>query len=303
MSECIRNVLDLHAKVLRGHPNLPTKDHDDRLTRSKDIEDLPRTQFYVWSVQEKDALQKHLVNAALLFSNSQNPDDSEIAHGEDIRLCIGALCEGASLLATTFQPHVLEGALLGFLGKKGESKEKIKSIVHRLGIKLTGTETVEVMRQMILREIDRIGRHGERRQPERRAVGLLPRVVVLKKELRRLMAIPVPGWWDVKEAGQILGLPSASRCPSEEELFRRYWKHEETNLASGMEARNDTFQKLVSEIRRKMHQQERSKLLVNRATVMSVDWVDVCRTGVLRKLFYMQQASLQIYLLQYHTNL
>ena len=291
-------MLDVYAQILRGNSNPLAGEHGDRITCSRDTEGLPRTQFYVWSAQEKDALQRHLVNAALTHPNSQNLriGDPENLHVEDVRLCIGALCEGASLLATAFQPHVLEGALLSFLGKGGKSKEEMKSIMDRLGIELTGTETVEAMRQKVIEEIDRLRHNGEHHETERRTVGLLPRIVVLKKELRRLVALPVPGWWDVKEAGQILGVPSASRCPSEEELFRRYWQSEALNLHSGMEARNDTCHELVNEIRHRMGRMpETSKLLVNCARVMSPEWVDVCRVEVLRKLFYMQQASMHIY--------
>jgi len=42
---------------------------------------------------------------------------------------IGALCEGAALLATSFQPLVLSGALLDFLGKDGPEVVKRTSVM------------------------------------------------------------------------------------------------------------------------------------------------------------------------------
>jgi hypothetical protein len=62
---------------------------------------VPRTQFYIFSPSEQVTLQTHLIDSAL----TSPPSDP------DIRLCIGALAEGASLLQTTFQPLILSGAL------------------------------------------------------------------------------------------------------------------------------------------------------------------------------------------------
>lgn len=291
VSNCIRVVLNLHGQILRGVSNSLTEEHRDKVRGNTDIEDLPRTQFYMWSAQEKEALQKHLVNLALNSTSPHFPgaDGPKPSHNDDIRLCIGALCEGASLLATPFQPYVLEGALLGFLGKGGQSKGEMKSIMQRLGIGMTRTDTVETMRQKIVAEIDQLRLGRERRHTGRKTVGLLPRVVVLKKELQRLVALPVPGWWDAKEAAQSLGMASGNRCPDEDELFRRYWQGEAANLKLGIEARNNTCQELVGEIRRRM--ERLTDILVNRARVLTADWVDVCRVDVLRKLFYMQQVS------------
>ena len=103
---------------------------------------VPRTQFYVYSSSENLILQRHLIEIALTLGPLVTT--LQVA----VRLCIGALSEGASLLSTAFQPLVLSGALLDFLGKKGaRTKAELQACLERLGLSNDGT--VEQLRLRI----------------------------------------------------------------------------------------------------------------------------------------------------------
>jgi hypothetical protein len=159
------------------------------------------TQFYVWSTGEQSLLQSHIINTAL--SSSTNVDD--------IRLCVGTLAQGASLLQTTFQPLVLSGALLAFLGKGKRTIAEYKACLERMDLPTEGT--VEVLRKRIDNETQRLQVESttpgtEDRQKE---FGQLQRIVILKKEIKHQLALPLPGYWDLPEY--------TTDCPSDEQIF------------------------------------------------------------------------------------
>ncbi|KAF9268559.1 hypothetical protein L218DRAFT_852695 [Marasmius fiardii PR-910] len=234
----------------------------------------PSAQFYVFSASENSALQTYLVNAALNSSESN----------DDIRACIGTLAQGASLLQTTFQPLVLSGGLLDFLTNKQKRKSDLIGCLERMNLPTNGT--VEVLRQRIqehLRKLQYQGA-GERRRKE---FGQLARVVVLKTEIERCLALPIPGFWDLPGCAAVLVAPSTEmRCPTDEELYATY--KDGSPLGPLLQDRNQSIFTVLCSYRKRLLASKKD-ILINTATPLSLNFMDLCREEKLRKLFYMQQ--------------
>lgn len=247
---------------------------------------VPRTQFYVFSFGEQIALQSHLIENALA-STSTN-----LGAGSDIRLCIGALSEGASLLSTSFQPLILSGALLDFLTRKGRlSKVELIACLQRLDLP-TGGSTEQLLAR-IQEEIQRLKSEGGRPvmtdtddQDRRAELGQLPRIVVVKKEVERLLAFPLPGYWDLPECASVL-IPVDPHCPSDDDILVHYRNGIDVQVITALQKRNWCVHQVIRHLRARVS--GTPGLLVNEARVLSSNFMDICRQESLRKLFFMQQ--------------
>ncbi|PPQ79589.1 hypothetical protein CVT26_015431, partial [Gymnopilus dilepis] len=237
------------------------------------------SQFYVWSSGEHVSLQSSIIQAAL----------TSAASTEDVRVCIGALSQGASLLQTTFQPMLLSGALLSFLANSKRTKAEYKVCLERMGLPTDGT--VEVLRKRIDAEVRRLqetsrttGYEGRRKE-----LGQLPRVVVLKKEIERQLALPIPGYWDLPECVRILSSAALS-CPSDEKIFSAYKNLENDEaLQALLVHRNRMMFHALTAFRALATSANGTSYLVNEAKVLSTKFMDICKEVNIRKLFFMQQ--------------
>ncbi|KAF5355004.1 hypothetical protein D9756_005484 [Leucocoprinus leucothites] len=239
------------------------------------------TQFYVWSTADRHILQANLINAAL----------SSDASADDARLCIGALAQGAALLQTAYQPILLSGALLGFLSKRRRLKREYQACLARMDLPTTGT--AEECRKRVEAAIIKLNEEKEdslRTGQKQRELGQIPRVIVLKREVERLFALPVAGHWDLEECTTVM-LPQRSAVdpPSEEELYRAFRRGSDAELQKWMEARNHAIHDVLMNMRERTCPPTGSQLLINEAKALSVNFMDLCRSDTLRKLFYMQQ--------------
>lgn len=237
----------------------------------------PLTQFYVFSPGEHAALQAHLINTALTSTHDK----------EDVRLCIGAFSQGASLLQTTFQPVLLSGALLDFIGKAQRTKAELKACLERLDLPTDGT--VAELRKRVQDELARYKSDEKGRSEDRRKeLGQLPQVVVLKREIDRLVALPIPGFWDLPECAAILVHPNdqARQSPSDEEIYHAYVAGKNTQPL--MQRRNRSAYAVLKNLRGHLKTTGHD-LLVNDAKVLTSNFMDICREEHLRKLFFMQQ--------------
>jgi hypothetical protein len=250
----------------------------------------PRTQFYIFSSNEEGTLQHHLVDAALVAD--ANDANAQAA----VRICIGALSEGASLLATSFQPLVLSGALLDFLYKKSRNKSELVLCLQRLGLPTDGT--TDRLRARVQDELSRL--KGDRTAPatgndddRRTEIGQLPRVVVVKRELERLLALPIPGYWDLPECATAL-LPSDPRCSSDDDIYALFKNGSAARVEAALKHRNRCVYDVLQNMRSRVscRADGRPNLLINEARVLSANFMDICRHGHLRKLFFMQQVLL-----------
>lgn len=243
----------------------------------------PRTQFYVFSAGERNALERVLIDSTLTGSFY----DEELGN-YPIKICIGALCEGASLLATSLQPLILSGALLGFLGKKNDfTSEELRICLSRLGLTSQGL-TNEEMRLKITQELERMRKQGRdainNTKPD---IGHLPRVVVLKQEIERLLAIPVPGYWDLPVCHALLttGVATETVCPSDETIYGFFIANDEKKLDTLLQTRNQCLIEVLYYARDIVG----PTTLVNEARVLTSEFMDICGEENLRKLFFMQQ--------------
>ena len=260
-----------------------------------------RTQCYVFSAAERSALQRSLINATL----TSDELDDEVQ--DAIRTCIGALCEGAAFLATTFQPIVLSGALLGFLAKKGGvTTAELKLCLRRLGLP-NGKGTDEEMRQRIRDELERLKDLGIRtggsnsdgteksvdKSDRRREIGSLPRVVILKNALEQLLALPIPGYWDLTGCHRDLRTSSLI-SPSDEDIYSVYIADQQADLERLLRDRNSCIYEVLCQARQRATNDGMSKkdILVNEARVLTSEFMDICCQDHLRKLFFMQQVRL-----------
>jgi hypothetical protein len=246
---------------------------------------IPRTQFYVFSSTEHAVLQRHLIDTALTLG----PLDSTLKAA--VRLCIGALSEGASLLSTAFQPLVLSGALLDFLGKKGARKKaELQTCLERLGLSNEGN--VDQLRMRITREIERLKKEGGRLNTgsSRMELGQLPRIVVVAREVECLLALPIPGYWDLPECASLL-LSQNLQCPSDEDIFLDHMEGRTEQIKIALQKRNWCIHEVIQNLRIRVASATtgRPELLVNEARVLSAEFMDICRQEHLRKLFFMQQ--------------
>ncbi|KAJ7270062.1 hypothetical protein B0H12DRAFT_1178144, partial [Mycena haematopus] len=248
------------------------------LSLNETVRPVPLTQFYVFSVGEQTALQSHIINSAL----ASTPDD-------DIRLCIGALAQGVSLLQTRFQPLLLSGALLTFMAKG--RKADLQTCLDRMGVPVSTSGSVDQLRARIQQEIQRLQNDGRSDEDDRRTeLGQLPRVVVLKKELESLLALPIPGSWDLAECALAL-LPKSSpdrKCPNDEDVFNAYKSNDQEALEDKLEQRNTSIYAVLQNMRARISSSG-ATLLVNDAKKLTSNFIDVCKEDNLRKLFFMQQ--------------
>ncbi|KAJ7686577.1 hypothetical protein B0H17DRAFT_1204242 [Mycena rosella] len=244
------------------------------------VRPVPLTQFYVFSAGEQAALQAHLIDSALTSPN------------DDLRICIGALAQGASLLQTTFQPLLLSGALLEFIAKGRRPKAELIACLERMGLPTSGT--AEELRQRIQDEIRRLqteGGRGPGDDDRRTELGQLPRVVVLRNEVESLLALPVPGSWDLAECAFTLLPPSSldRKCPDDEDIFNAYKNSGSREvLEDKLEQRNSSLYAVLQNMRTRIASSG-SKLLVNDARILTANFMDICKEENLRKLFFMQQ--------------
>jgi hypothetical protein len=246
-----------------------------------------RTQIYTYSPPERGVIISHLINAAVSDTNS--PDD--------VRLCLGTLCEGASLLLTDYQPFILSGVVLSLLSKKNSLKlQHLKTCCQRLHLDDTGT--VDVLRARIEAEQKRLAGAAEfaNSAPRRREVGQLAKVVVLQQEIQRLIALPIPGYTDLPQIAQVLPFGANIRCASDDELFAAWSSHDEAKLKVGLEARNRCMRVLVRNIRDRIALSGPvEKILLNDAKPLEkTGMLDLCRSKPLRKLLFMLQVSLSL---------
>ncbi|KAJ7647709.1 hypothetical protein FB45DRAFT_987359 [Roridomyces roridus] len=262
LSDILRRILDLNTTV----------------------KPAPLTQFYVFSTTEHAALQAHLIDRAL----TSMPPASE-----NLRLCIGALAQGASLLQTTFQPLLLSGTLLDFMTKGRRSKHELQTCLERMDLPTDGT--VEELRQRIQDEILRLqaegGRGNNGADDRRTELGQLARVVALKNVIESLLALPIPGSWDLTECAFLL-LPSSSpdrKCPTDEDVFDTYRNNGSLEvLEDRLEQRNATIYAVLQNMRARISATG-TRLLVNDARILTANFMDLCHEDHLRKLFFMQQ--------------
>ncbi|KAJ7476303.1 hypothetical protein B0H11DRAFT_1727332 [Mycena galericulata] len=255
----------------------------DILSLNAIVQPLPLTQFYVFSAAEQDRLHAHLVHKALTSTSGSN---------EDLRLCIGALAQGASLLQTTFQPPLLSGALLAFMAKSHRSKSELQTCLERMDLPTSGT--LPELRQRISDEIRRLQAEGVQTNgtnDQRAELGQLPRIVILKKQIEHLLALPIPGWWDLVDCAYTLLSPTSPYrdCPTDEDLFAMYNGSQCPEALHGrLDRRNKSIYAVLCDMQARVAESGTS-LLVNDAKVLTAKFMDVCKNTVLRKLFFMQQ--------------
>ncbi|KAL5483134.1 hypothetical protein ACEPAI_8363 [Sanghuangporus weigelae] len=260
----------------------------------------PRSQCYVFNAAERAALQRTLVEAAL--TSDKLDDDVQDA----VRTCIGAVCEGAALLSTTFQPLVLSGALMNFLSRKsGVSTADLKLCLRRLGLpSRKGTD--EELRKRIRDELERLKDGGKRirgsgidsaetpeseqAKSQRGEIGALPRVVVVKNAIEQLLALPIPGYWDLSGCHTLLRT-SSLECPTDDAIYSAFIGNCREDLDKMMNDRNLCIYEVLCEARKRATggRAEKTDILVNEARVLASEFMDLCSQDHLRKLFFMQQ--------------
>ena len=244
-----------------------------------------RTQIYTYSSPERGAIITHLISAAVSGTYSS----------DDIRHCLGTLCDGASLLLTDYQPLILSGVLLSFLSKKNGLKlRQLKTCCKRLQLDDTGT--AEVLRARIEAEQKRLAGAAESAEsaPRRREVGQLGKVVVLKQEIQRLIALPIPGYIDLPQTAEALLHGANIRCASDDELFAAWSTHDEAKLKRDLAARNRCMRALVRNVRDRVAASGPvEKLLLNEAKPLEDGMVALCHEKTLGKLLLMLQVSLE----------
>lgn len=238
----------------------------------------------------------HLIQAALSA-------DAEGDMNSNIRLCLGALYEGSALLLTSFQPLILSGVLLSFLSKRNVlSKKSLQTCCERLGLAHDGT--AEVLRKRIEVEQKRLAEMGGRAggKLQKREVGQLGKVVVLKREIERLISLPIPGFVDLPRTAEAL-LSGRMKCESDDVIFGEWAKRCTTATKPGWEEglkdRNRCMHALVDHIRQRIQKAGLTQqVLLNEARPLEVGMMDICRSEKIRKLTFMLQVKL-VFLLSY----
>ncbi|KAG8798086.1 hypothetical protein FRC17_007565, partial [Serendipita sp. 399] len=265
-----------------------------------------RIQVYTYSPAERLAIINHLIKAALR-STPRNEDEVHQRKGvyeEDIQLCLDTLCEGTATLKTLFQPHLLSGALLSFLSKKNTlSKAELVTCCKRLGLNTDGT--AEELRSAIAEEQKTWAETGRRLNGvDGREVGQLGKVVVLKKEVERLFALPIPGFVDLPQTVEVLvtdrPVEKKLSCASDDVLFGA-WSNANNGSGNGggggiidwetgLKARNKCMRAVVDNVRKRIADAGLTdKVLLNEAKKLEKGMSKLCVNDRLGKLFLMLQ--------------
>jgi hypothetical protein len=253
----------------------------------KVIEEVPdrRIQIYTYSPMERTSIINYLIKEAL--------EDQSSDMNEDIRLCLGALCEGTSLLRTTFQPAILSGVLLSFLSKKNTlSKKGLQTCCQRLSLKDDGT--VEELRKRLEAEQKRLAEIGGRGGTDitRREVGQLRKIVVLKQEVERLVSLPIPGFIDLPQTAQVLLGKDKADCLSDDVLFGAWVNRPSVTIRweQGLKQRNRCLHEIVMNLRKWLSEANLTdKILLNEAKPLEPGMMDICESPQLKKLMFMLQ--------------
>ena len=244
-----------------------------------------RLQIYTYSPAERTSIMNHLIKEAL----SDQSDDMN----DDIRVCLGALCEGISLLRTTYQPAILSGVLLSFLSKKNAlSKKGMQTCCRRLGLKHDGT--LEELRKRLEVEQERLAEMGGRAGAniKRREVGQLEKIVVLKREVERLLSLPIPGFIDLPQTAQMLLGKDKGNCLADDVLFGAWVNRSSTTIRwkQGLEERNRCMHAITTNLRERVSEAKLTgEMLLNEAKVLEPGIMDICNSPRLRKLIFMLQ--------------
>ncbi|KDR81268.1 hypothetical protein GALMADRAFT_60708 [Galerina marginata CBS 339.88] len=233
-------------------------------------------QFYTWSSTEHEILEHHIIQAAL---NNQTNE-------ADIQLCINALTQGAALLQTTFQPLLISRALTSFVGKTTTDASLYRACLERLGLPSDGTP--EILKRRIDKEINQL-RGGSKYQGRIIYSGQLPLVVVLKKEVERQLALPIPGYWTLSDC--IISLnPNYPHCPTDEEIFSAFQKGRDVTILSNiLDRRNRVIVTVLKDLRSRAITESGDSLLINTAMPIRPRFKIMCKEPYIRKLFYMTQ--------------
>ncbi|KAF7428775.1 hypothetical protein PC9H_008007 [Pleurotus ostreatus] len=243
------------------------------------------TQCYVFSSAEHTALQSHLVEAALASDHSD----------ADIRMCIGALASGASLLQTTYQPLILSGVFLSFLDRPHQvaTDAEFRLYAERLGLNVSGFP--EEIRCMVRVKLEALKAEANtpsltpEDESRRTLLGQVPRVVTVKSEVEKLLALPMPGYWELEECAKVLvSEPSVPECPTGDEMLSNCITGSVEQLESQLKLRNWYVYATLNSLRTRASH-GRPDLLVNPGRRLSANCMDICKDEQLRKLFFMQQ--------------
>ncbi|EJD55311.1 P-loop containing nucleoside triphosphate hydrolase protein [Auricularia subglabra TFB-10046 SS5] len=246
------------------------------------LEEQPGVQFYTFSRVEQRAIQQHLIDLALSASSSS---DEQLL--KDVRASISALCDGASVVSTMFQPTLLSDALSDWLGKPSTFKKKadLQECLRRFQLATIGT--VKQLRERLEEHLASL-----RAEPasQNRTLGGLPRIVVIQEELERLVAVPAPGFYGLPEAAALLY--GDKGLPSDENLLGLVAADEFALLGASLSQRNAGCYSLIKAIRRLVagSTQYEGTILMNDARPLANDaFMELCDHPTLRKLVFVQQ--------------
>ncbi|KAF4599971.1 hypothetical protein EYR40_007077 [Pleurotus pulmonarius] len=243
------------------------------------------TQCYVFSSAEHAALQSHLVEAALASDHSD----------ADIRMCIGALASGASLLQTTYQPLILSGVFLSFLDKPHQvaTDAEFRLYAERLGLSVSGS--AEEIRALVQAKLEDLKTEANtpsltpEDESRRSLLGQVPRVVTVKSEVEKLLALPIPGYWELEECAKVLVSDSSvPECPTDDDMLSNCITGSVAPLESQLKLRNWYVYATLNSLRTRASNGP-PNLLVNPGRRLSANCMDICKDEQLRKLFFMQQ--------------
>jgi hypothetical protein len=244
-----------------------------------------RTQIYTYSPAERTSIMNHIIHEALLDQSSEMNDD--------VGVCLGALCEGTSLLRTNYQPVILSGVLSSLLSKKNALLKKgLQTCCERLDVKHDGT--IEELRKRLQAEQNRLAEIGCRARAdiERREVGKLEKIVVLKREVDRLLSLPIPGFIDLPQTAQMLLGKVDANCLADDVLFGAWVNRSSATIRweQGLKERNRCMHAIVMNLRKRVSDAKLTdNILLNEAKILEPGGMDICHSLQLRKLMFMLQ--------------
>jgi hypothetical protein len=243
-----------------------------------------RTQIYTYSPTEKTSIMNYLIQEAIL-GKSSNMDD--------IGVCLGALCEGTSLLRTNYQPVILSSVLRLLISKKSELSEKaLQACCERLGFPQDGT--VEELRKRLETEQKRLAEIGNRVEADtkRCEVGQLEKIVVLKREVERLLSLPISGFTDLPQTARVLLGKDKANPLADDVIFGAWANRSSTTIKweQSLKERNRSMHAIATNLRERVSQINLTdKILLNEAKVLEPGMMDICVQPQLKKLMFMIQ--------------
>ncbi|KAH6873749.1 hypothetical protein BKA70DRAFT_1129813 [Coprinopsis sp. MPI-PUGE-AT-0042] len=231
-------------------------------------------QFYVWSAAEAEAFQKYL----RAVTDKRSGGAGSLRQG-DLRQCIHTIAQGTEWACTPFSPPVLNHGLYHFLHRSAQSTGEMRGVLRRMESATQGS------REELRDRIRRYFAQGERLEPL-----IAPSIVTVKIEAKRVLALPIPGRWDLAECySALVSTPLRSvGLPLDTEIFESLEKGEMSSVETCLALRTEMIHAVLRSLRA-LVQESAKPVFIATPRQFPQRHLNLCQQPYLRNLLSIQE--------------